>query len=250
MTTLLSRNENELNFDDFDCGQVTESLKQPLVWGVKPFWDCSFHHFIQWYWNPRDGFFLDSLQYETPKSSIAPHPVSKHASLSHNTRLVGGGVAPRAWWHIVAKLLQCLQFRAWEQPLSPAWGRLQFPAWEHLPVPCLGTFAVPAWDACQFPALPGNACQCACPAWACLQSLQLSGMLASTLPGIVCQCPGCLGTFCGSPCLGRFASSLPENVCQCPAWACLPWPVPARLGRLPAPCLGTPFAGTPSLAEL
>ena len=32
-------------------------------------------------------------------------------------RLVGGGVAPRGWLHIVAKLLQCLQFPAWEQPL-------------------------------------------------------------------------------------------------------------------------------------
>ena len=100
----------------------------------------------------------------------APHPVSKHASSSHNTRLVGGGVAPRGWWHIVAKLLQCLQFPAWEQPLSPAWGRLRFPAWEHLPVPCLSMFAVPAWDALPVPclgtfanALPGNVCQC--PAW-------------------------------------------------------------------------------------
>ena len=126
--------------------------------------------------------------------TIAPRPVSKHASSSHNTVLVGGGVAPRGWWHIAAKLLQCLQFPAWEQPLSPAWGRLRFPAWEHLPVPCLGTFAVPAWDACQFPA------------WE---------RLPVSMP--------CLGTLC-SPCLGRFASSLPGNVCQCPAWACLPVP--------------------------
>ena len=94
--------------------------------------------------------------------TIAPRPVSKHASSSHNTRLVGGGVAPRGWWHIVAKLLQCLQFPAWEQPLSPSWGRLRFPAWEDLSVRCLGTFALPAWDACQFPAW--DACQC--PAWA------------------------------------------------------------------------------------
>ena len=150
--------------------------------------------------------------------AIAPRPVSKHASSSHNTRLVGGGVAPRGSWHIVAKLLQGLQFPAWEQPLSPAWGRLRFPAWARLQsLP--GTLAS---------SLPGNACQCACPAWACLQSVP--GRLASSLPGNACQFPACerlpvpcLGTFC-SPCLGRFASSLPGNVCQCPAWACLPVP--------------------------
>ena len=131
--------------------------------------------------------------------TIAPRPVSKHASSSHNTRLVGGGVAPRGWWHIAAKLLQCLQFPAWEQPLSPAWGCLRFPAWEHLPVPCLGTFAS---------ALPGHVLQ--------------------SLPGTFCQFPA--WERLPMPCLGMFASPC--------------------LGRLPVPCLGTPFAGTPSLAEL
>ena len=154
--------------------------------------------------------------------TIAPRPVSKHASSSHNTRLVGGGVAPRGWWHIAAKLLQCLQFPAWEQPLSPAWGRLRFPAWEHLPVPCLGTFAVPAWDACQFPAwerLP-----------VCMPCL---GMLA--VPAWdACQFPA--WERLPVPCLGTLASSLPGNVCQCPAWArCA---VPAW-DALPVPCLGT-----------
>ena len=157
------------------------------------------------------------------KLTIAPRPVSKHASSSHNTRLVGGGVAPRGWWHIAAKLLQCLQFPAWEQPLSPAWGRLQFPAWEHLPVPCLGTFAVPAWDACQFPAWERLPVPCL-------------GTFASALPGHVVQ-------------------SLPGTLCQFPAWERLPMPCLGMfaspcLGRLPVPCLGTPFAGTPSLAEL
>ena len=152
-------------------------------------------------------------------------------------------MARRGWWHIVAKLLQCLQFPAWEQPLSPAWGRLRFPA-------CLGNICqCPAWARLQSlpgtlaTSLPGNACQF--PAWerlpVCMSCL---GMLA--VPAWdACQYPAwerlpvpCLGTFC-SPCLGRFASSLPGNVCQCPAWE-----------RLPVPCLGTPFAGTPSLAQL
>ena len=143
--------------------------------------------------------------YKKYQLTIAPRPVSKHASSSHNTRLVGGGVAPRGWWHIAAKLLQCLQFPAWEQPLSPAWGRLRFPAWQHLPVPCLGTFAVPAWDACQFPAwerLP-----------VCMPCL---GMLV--VPAWdACQFPA--WERLPVPCLGTFASSLPGNVCQCPAWA-------------------------------
>ena len=163
--------------------------------------------------------------------TIAPHPVSKHASSSHNMRLIGGGVAPRGWWHIVAKLLQCLQFPAWEQPLSPAWGRLRFPSWEHLPVPCLGRFAVPAWDACQFPAWEGLPVPCL-------------GTLASSLPGNVCQYPAWAGL-----------QSLPGTLCQVPAWERLPMPCLGMfaspcLGRLPVPCLGTPFAGTPSLAEL
>ena len=126
--------------------------------------------------------------------------MSKHASSSHNTWLVGGGVALRGWWHIVAKLLPCLQFPAWEQPMSPAWGRLRFPAWEHLPVPCLGTFAVPAWDACQFPA------------WERL--------------------PVCM------PCLGMLA--VPAwDACQCPAWECfLPGRCPCALfSCLSAPLL-------------
>ena len=135
-------------------------------------------------------------------------------------------MAPRGWWHIAAKLLQCLQFPAW-QPLSPAWGRLfysslsgnicQCPAWarlQSLPLPCLGTLAsvhalpghhqglqsLPGtlagsllWNACQF--LPGNVCQC--PAWA-----RFAVPAWDALP---------------VPCLGI-------NVCQCPAWACLPVP--------------------------
>ena len=170
--------------------------------------------------------------------TIAPRPVSKHASSSHNTRLVGGGVAPRGWWHIAAKLLQCLQFPAWEQPLSPAWGRLRFPAWEHLPVPCLGTFAVPAWDACQFPAwerLP-----------VCMPCL---GMLA--VPAWdACQFPAwerlpvpCLGTF-ASALPGHVLQSLPGTLCQFPAWERLPMPC---LGMFASPCLGMLFAGTLSL---
>ena len=136
--------------------------------------------------------------------------------------LVGGGVAPRGWWHIFAKLFQCLKFPAWEQPLSPAWGRLRFPAWEHLPVPCLGTFVVPAWDACQFPAWERLPVPCL-------------GALSSVhaLPGHACSpCLGCLPV----PCLGTLASSLPGNVCQCPAWA--RFAVPA-LDALQVPCLGT-----------
>ena len=194
-------------------------------------------------------FHKDSPSNKKVKLTIAPRPVSKHASSSHNTRLVGGGVAPRGWWHIAAKLLQCLQFPAWEQPLSPAWGRLRFPAWEHLPVPCLGTFAVPAWDACQFPAwerLP-----------VCMPCL---GMLA--VPAWdACQFPAwerlpvpCLGTF-ASALPGHVVQSLPGTLCQFPAWERLPMPCLGMfaspcLGRLPVPCLGTPFAGTPSLAEL
>ena len=212
--------------------------------------------------------------------TIAPRPVSKHASSSHNTRLVGGGVAPRGWWHIAAKLLQCLQFPAWEQPLSPAWGRLRFPAWEHLPVPCLGTFAVPAWDACQFPAwerLPvcmpclgmlavpaWDACQF--PAWErlpvpCLGTFAsaLPGHVLQSLPGMLCQFPAwerlpmpCLGMFASPclgrlpvPCLGTFASALPGNVLQSlPGMLCQ---FPAW-ERLPMPCLGM-FA-SPCLGRL
>ena len=167
--------------------------------------------------------------------TIAPRPVSKHASSSHNMRLVGGGVAPRGWSHIVPKLLQCLQFPAWEQPLSPAWGRLQFPAWEHLPVPCLGTFAVPAWDPCQFPAwerLP-----------VCMPCL---GMLA--VPAWdACQFPA--WDRLPAPCLGTFASAMPADVlqslpgtlCQFPAWEHLPM---LCLGMFASPCLGMLFAGT------
>ena len=63
-----------------------------------------------------------------------------------------GLVANRCLTALHSALLQCLQFPAWEQPLSSAWGRLRFPAYEHLPLPWLGTFAVSAWDACQFTA--------------------------------------------------------------------------------------------------
>ena len=119
---------------------------------------------------------------------------------------------PQGWWHIVAKLLQCLQFHAWEQPLSPAWVRLQFPAWEHLPVPCLGMLAVPAWDACQFPAWERLPVPCL-------------GTIASALPLHVLQ-------------------SLPGTLCQFPAWERLPMPC---LGMLASPCLGMLLAGTLSL---
>ena len=49
--------------------------------------------------------------------------------------------------------------------------------------------------------------------------------------------------------------SLPGTLCQFPAWERLPMPclgmfVSPCLGHLPVPCLGTPFAGTPPLAEL
>ena len=131
-------------------------------------------------------------------------------------------MAPRGWWHIVAKLLQCLQFPAWEQPLSPAWGRLRFPAREHLPVPCLGTFAVPAWEACQFPAWERLPVPCL-------------GTLASVHALLGHACSPCLGRL-PVPCLGTLASSLPGNVCQCPAWA--RFAVPAW-DALPVPCLGT-----------
>ena len=151
----------------------------------------------------------------------------------------------RGWlaveWHLgvggiyAAKLLQCLQFPAWEQPLSPAWGRLRFPAWEHLPVPCLGTFAVPAWDACQFPAwerLP-----------VCMPCL---GMLA--VPAWdACQFPAwerlpvpCLGTF-ASALPGHVVQSLPGTLCQFPAWERLPMPC---LDMFASPCLGMLFAWT------
>ena len=129
----------------------------------------------------------------------------------------------RGWlaveWHlgvggIVAKLLQCLQFPAWEQPLSPAWRRLQFPAWEHLPVPCLGTFAVPARDACQFPAWERLPVPCL-------------GTFASALPGHVLQ-------------------SLPGMLCQFPVWEHLPMPC---LGMFASLCLGKLFARTLSLCS-
>ena len=76
---------------------------------------------------------------------------------------------------------QCLRFPAWEQPLSPAWGRLRFPAWEHLQsLPGTLASTLPGY-ACQFPAwerLPVPAWDaCWCPAWARLP-----------IP--------CLGTFC------------------------------------------------------
>ena len=104
--------------------------------------------------------FFSNISFYHFSSGVAPRPVRKHASSSHNTRLVGGGCHLGGWWQIVAKLfcavlfLQCLQFLALEQPLflSPALGRLWFPVCEHLPVPCLSTWAVPARDTCQFPA--------------------------------------------------------------------------------------------------
>ena len=150
-------------------------------------------------------------------------------------------MAPRSWWHIAAKLLQCLQFPAWEQhcPLpgdvygSLPWNICQCPAWARLQsLP--GTLAS---------SLPGNACQCACPAWACLQSLP--GTLASSLPGNACQFPA--WERLPVPCLGHVLQSLPGTLCQFPAWERLPMPC---LGIFASPCLGTPFAGTPSLAEL
>ena len=132
--------------------------------------------------------------------TLAPHPVSKHASSTHNTRLVGGGVAPLGWWQIIAKLFCAVLFCNACSSLPgnngcPLPGYVQgFAAWKYLPVPCLGTFAVPAWDACQFSAL-------------------------EHLP------VPCLGTFC----------SHPGTLCQFLAWERLPVP---SLEHLPVPCLG------------
>ena len=186
---------------------------------------------VKWESNVIDLLILDK---ET--LTIAPRPISKHASSSHNTWLVGGEVAPRGWWHTVVKRLQCLQFPAWEQPLSPVWGRLRFPAWEHLPVPCLGTFAVPVWSACQFPAwerlpmcsMPSlgmlavpawDTCQlqfpawdaCQFPAWECLP-VPFLGTFASALPWHIFAVPA--WDVLPVPCLGTFANALPGHVCQ------------------------------------
>ena len=106
----------------------------------------------------------------------------------------------------------------WKVCQCPAWARFAVPA---LSVTCMGTLARVSF-------LPGNECQCACPAWACLQCLP--GTVAWSPLEKACQFSGleslpvpCLGTFC-SPCRGRFAHSLPWNVYHCPAWACLPVP--------------------------
>ena len=110
--------------------------------------------------------------------------------------------------------MQCLQFPAWEQPLSPAWGRLRFSAWEHLPVPCLGHVCSPCLGSLPVPCL---------------------GTLASVhaLPGHACS--PCLGRL-PVDCLGTLASSLPGNVCQCPAWARFAVPAwGAAWERLPMP---------------
>ena len=121
--------------------------------------------------------------------------------------------------------LQCLQFPAWEQPLSPAWGCLRFPAWEHFAVPCLGTFAVPAWDACQVPAskrLPG-----------CMPCL-------GRLPGPFVGALASLKTF-ANDLPGHIVQSLPGTLCQFPAWERSPMPC---LGMFASPCLGTLLART------
>ena len=167
-----------------------------------------------------NGSLAKTLSQINLKLTRAPHLVSKHASSSHPTRLVGGWVAPR----VVG--ISLLNFRNAYSSLSGN---------NHCPLPGhVDVYSSLPGNICQCPAwarlqsLPGTLCQCGCPAWACLQSLP--GTLASSLPGNACQFPAwerlpvpCLGTFC-SPCLGHFACSLPGNVCQCPAWACLPVP--------------------------
>ena len=157
-------------------------------------------------------------------------------------------MAPRGWWHIVAKFLQCLQFPAWEQPLSPAWGRLRFPAWEHCQ--CLAWARLQSLPGTLASSLPGNAFQF--PAWERLP-VPCLGTLASVhaLPGHACS--PCMGRL-PVPCLGTFACALPEHVlqslpgtlCQFPAWEHLPMPC---LGMFASPCLGMLFSGTLSLCS-
>ena len=140
---------------------------------------------VLWVLGEKDFFTVSCLKLTKVYLTIAPHLVSKHACSSHNTRLVGDEVAPQRVGGIsllkifaqcsfgmcifrnvlfrkvhfsLSALSECLQFPAWDQPLSPAWRRLRFPAWEHLQVPCLGTFAIPACNASPKQPLPGNAC--------------------------------------------------------------------------------------------
>ena len=59
--------------------------------------------------------------------TIAPRPVSKHASSSHvhNTRPLGGGAAPRGWWHMASiamtrtQTIFCFSVREPDTALSP-----------------------------------------------------------------------------------------------------------------------------------
>ena len=91
--------------------------------------------------------------------------------------------------------MQCLHFPAWEQPLSPAWGRLR--------LPCLGTFAR---------ALPGHVCS------PCQGRLPVPclGTFASALHGHVCSMPGTLCQFpdwerLPVPCLGMILLKLDKK---------------------------------------
>ena len=145
-----------------------------------------------------------------------PVPRPSSSTASTGTVLLPNQMSQIAGHDIVAQLLQCLQFPAWEQPPSPAWGRLRSPAWEHLPVPCLGTLAVPAWDARQFPAWE----QLPVPCLGTLASVHALPGLAGSLLGNTCQFPALERL--PVPCLETLASSLPGNACQCacPGLAC------------------------------
>ena len=91
--------------------------------------------------------------------------------------------------------------------------------------PALSTLAVLAWDGDS--SMPEHSCQCACPAWDCLQSLPWT--LANSRPVIVCQCLP-----------GHVLQSLPGTLCKFSAWERLPMPL---LGMFASPCVGKLIAG-------
>ena len=149
------------------------------------------------------------------------------------------------WWQIVAKLFCAVLFA---MPTVQYLGATTVPCLGTSTVPCLGTLILPVLrpghvcSPCLHGTLAsflsGNACQCACPPWACLQSISRPRTLASSLPRNSCQFPA--WDALPVPCLGTFANVLPGHhvfVSPCP-------------GCLPVPCLGRLFAGTLSLAEL
>ena len=125
--------------------------------------------------------------------------------------------------------LQCLLFPAQGRQGSLP-GNICSPCLERLPALCLGTLA-------SAQTLPGNACQCENPAWACLQSLpawdtlpvpylgtlvsSLTGHAVQSLPGTLCQFPAweCLPMLC----LGTLAVPA-GNACQFPAWNACQFP--------------------------